>query len=344
MNLLETKPYPVICKPVLKSKIWGGRRLARLFNLELPEDEKIGEAWMVADLPEGSSTIQNGPCAGQSLSLVTSTWGEEFTGAAWRGKPTRGRFPLLVKFLDAMDDLSVQVHPDQEACREHFPDDFSKDESWIVLDTTGDGSILYGFRPEATIEEFDRRLEDSSVEECLNRVDVSKGDFFRVAPGTVHALCKGVVILEIQEPSDSTFRIYDYGRLGQDGKPRPLHVEAARKVMRFDPPAPNMPVNSGVASWGTWEVLADAPAYRIERANLTGSMTHGVDPRSAQVVVVLDGEVSLKTEDHDLHLAAGSTCILPASQGEVKWEPESSEVSLVLATAGSIPILPTKEE
>jgi mannose-6-phosphate isomerase len=337
--------YPLLCQPVLKSKLWGGRRLESLYGIPLPAGQNIGEAWMAADLPEGSSTIANGPWAGKTLSMVTKQWGEGLVGSAWRGRSTGGRFPLLVKFLDAQDNLSVQVHPDEKACRTDFPRDFSKDESWIVVDSEPGGYILFGYKKEFGLSDFDRFIASGRIEDCVLSHSVRPGDFFRVAPGMVHALCKGVAILEIQEPSDSTFRIYDYGRLGDDGKPRELHLEAARKVMRFGDDQPDQPVRVvHETPWGSLEILVDLPAYRIERARLkpSSAMNWEVDRASAQTLVLLSGRTEMKAAGETLALKPGDCVILPAHLGEVRLLSFGEEATLVLAGAGGVAMAPLK--
>lgn len=332
-------PYPLLSRPVLKSKIWGGRNLERLFGIPLPPGERIGEAWMVADLPEGSSAIGNGPLEGRPLADVSRLWGEDLIGPAWRGKPTGGRFPLLVKLLDAQDDLSVQVHPDTEACRNHFPNEFSKDESWIIVDREPGGTILDGFVPGTTLEDFDRLLAEDRVVECLRAIEVQPGEVYRIAPGTVHALCRGVCILEIQEPSDTTFRIYDYGRMGDDGKPRPTHIAESRKVMRFgDETPPRAEASQRMTDWGIHELLVDVPAYRIERLTIRRPVEWTIDSRTAQVAIVLEGMARLESAGAGLDLSKGESVILPAALDRVSLKAMDDGVTVVLAGAGGVPL------
>ena len=338
----ELEPVcPLLCKPVLKSKIWGGRKIETELGIALPEGEAIGEAWIVADLKEGASTVVGGPHDGKSLSEVTRLWGERMIGSAWEGKPTGGRFPLLIKFLDAADDLSVQVHPDGEACRRDFPDDFSKDESWIVLQADPGGSILHGFEPDATLESFDRLLAEGRVVECMRQIEVAPGQVYRVAPRTVHALRAGVLILEIQEPSDSTFRIYDYDRPGTDGLPRPLHLEASRKVMRFGDETPaEAPPRRVPATWGEHEILVDVPAYRIERLRVHSAIEWTVDPRSAQVLILLEGRLCLESGGTSLDLKPGDAAVLPAALGAARIHPAPGPAPrCILTGAGGVPLI-----
>ncbi len=330
--------YPLLCKPVLKEKIWGGRKLEALFGMPLPRDKKTGEAWLVADLKEGTSLIANGPLVGQTLSQVTKQWGEKLIGTAWKNAPTGGRFPLLIKYLDAQDDLSIQVHPDTESCQKYFPNDFSKDESWIILHSDKDGKILHGFRPGTTLQDFDRLLEKGKIIDCLREIKVNPGDVFRVAPGTVHALCRGVCILEIQEPSDTTFRIFDYNRLGDDGKPRALHIEQSRKVMRFgDDTPPRIELQKSKTDWGEHELLVDVPAYRIERLTVNKSCSWKINPASVQVLIVLYGNIFIHTATGKLALKEGDCVILPATLGDV--EMVRSHGVVVLAGAGHVPMV-----
>lgn len=332
--------YPLLCAPVYKAKIWGGRKFETLFGLPLPPGEKIGEVWVAADLPEGASSIANGPLAGKTLSEVCREWGEDMIGTAWRGKPTGGRFPLLIKYLDAQDDLSVQVHPDAEACRRWFPKDFSKDETWIILDTEERGRILHGFKPRAALEDFDRLLAAGDVTEILRALPVRPGEFFRVTPGTVHALCGGVAILEIQEPSDTTFRIFDYNRPGDDGKPRALHVDASRKVMRFgDDSEPRGRAAETRRPWGTHELLIDAAEYRIERLVITDELSYRVDPRTAQALILLDGAVRIEAGGVTAPVKKGDCVILPAKTGAVSIRPQGGAAKAILTGAGEAPLI-----
>ena len=190
-----------------------------------------------------------------------------------------------------------------------------------------------------TLETFDRCLAEGSIEKYLREVIVSPGDVLRIQPGTVHAMCSGVLILEIQQPSDSTFRIYDYGRLGEDGKPRPLHLNEARRVMHFDfKPDPFIRPQILSTLFGTHEILVDNSAYRIERAHLTKPHKWRIDPQSCQICVLIQGRATLKHDDMEIDLSAGDTVVLPASIKEASIHP-MPEALTVFAGAGGIPLL-----
>jgi len=217
--------YPLKFKPIYKPKIWGGRNLERLFARELPEGELIGESWELADLAEGVSVVANGPAAGASLTEITAGWGAELLGEA---KPASdGRFPLLLKFLDANDRLSLQVHPDAQAVAEIGPEAALKTECWYIVESRG-GAIFKGVAPGVSPEEFRKAIETNTVENVVRRIDVAAGDFHYLPAGIVHAIGGGIVIAEVQTPSDTTYRVTDWGR------GREIHLDRAMQCIRFD--------------------------------------------------------------------------------------------------------------
>ncbi len=319
------KPYPLLCQPLFVQRIWGGRRLARALGKKLPPDVLIGESWEVADLPAGSSTIANGPLKGRPLGDAVTEWGAALVGTAWPA----GRFPLLVKLLDAQEDLSVQVHPSDEDCARDFPQHQGKDESWIVLQARRGGRIIHGARPGADWPTLAAAVQDETVLRRLRQVPVQAGDVIRVAPGCIHALGRGVMVLEIQQPSDTTFRIFDYGR------GRTVHLDEAARAVRFDEaPSHVTPVTTDYG-WGRHELLVDAPAYRIERLTCTTGLSWSPDPRTVQVAVVLNGRGQLAWSGQKLPLQAGDTVIIPAGLAEVTFRP-FGEATVVMSSAGGL--------
>lgn len=318
--------YPLLCRPLYQDRIWGGRRLARLYGKELPggADRPIGESWEVADLANGASSIGNGPLEGRSLTEVTAALGESLVGSAWPA----GAFPLLVKLLDAQDDLSVQVHPSAADCAQWFPADASKDETWVVVDADPGARVFYGFQPGVTRAAFEHHLEAETLLDILQPVAVRAGDVLRVAPGTVHALGRGVAVLEVQEPSDTTFRLYDFGR------GRQVHLAEGQRVVRLDSGAPLLAPEVVETDWGVHELLVDVPAYRLERLSAEEEVFWRIDPRSVQVLTLLEGTAQLGwDEEQCLRLSAGDTVIVPAGLGVTQLEPLGAIVA-VLAGAG----------
>ncbi len=231
--------YPFKFRPIYKEKIWGGRNLERLFGRRLPPEKLIGESWELADLREGVSVLANGPQAGASLTDLTRQLGEKLLGRA-RPMPD-GRFPLLLKLLDANDILSLQVHPDAAAVAKIGDDAALKTECWYIVESRR-GMIYKGVLPGVSPEKFREAIETdtaAAIEKVVRRVNVSTGDFHYLPAGTVHALGAGVVVAEVQTPSDTTYRVTDWGR------GREIHVEKSMQCIHFAPADDESPGASG---------------------------------------------------------------------------------------------------
>ncbi len=211
----------IFLKPIFHEKIWGGNRLNTVFNYEIPS-EKTGECWAISAHKNGDCEVLNGSHAGQTLSYLWAHHRDLF------GNVEGDYFPLLTKILDASDDLSVQVHPDDEYGLRH-EGELGKTECWYILDADEDAELIFGHHAQ-TKEEFIQLVESNNWDQLLRKVKVKKGDFFHVPTGTVHALKKGTLVLETQQSSDTTYRLYDYDRLGDDGCPRPLHLKQSIDV------------------------------------------------------------------------------------------------------------------
>ena len=206
----------IFLKPIFHEKIWGGTRLNTVFNYEIPS-EKTGECWAISAHQNGDCEVIDGPFSGKTLSELWTHHRELF------GNIEGDCFPLLTKILDASDDLSVQVHPDDEYGLKH-EGELGKTECWYILDADEDAELIFGHHAK-TKEEFIEQIESNNWDQLLRKVKVKKGDFFHVPTGTIHALKKGTLVLETQQSSDTTYRLYDYDRLGDDGCPRPLHLQ-----------------------------------------------------------------------------------------------------------------------
>ncbi len=288
--------YPYKLAPLFKEKIWGGRRLAALFGKALPAEAPIGESWELADLAAGECAVANGARAGQSLNRVVAE-----TGAATMG-PTPltadGRFPLLLKLLDATENLSVQVHPDEQAVG-IIPDAALKTECWYVL-ASDNGSIYKGVKPGVGAEQFRAALADDNVAELLVKYDVEPGDFHFLPAGTVHALGAGVLVAEVQTPSDTTYRVSDWGR------GREIHVERAMQCIHFAPSADSIPGAGG-------ERLLQTEYFGVY---LRSAQPGRCDIRSGRPLawMILEGAGDVCSDDPDGTVAytAGDTLLLPA--------------------------------
>jgi mannose-6-phosphate isomerase len=295
-------------------KIWGGSRIAALPGKQAnpPTGSHVGESWEVADLAEGTSWVEGGPLNGQSLSSLAKERGKELFGSAH----VNGRFPLLVKLVDADADLSVQVHPDATYASTHAGT-FSKDEAWLVVHANDGARILHGVKDGVGAAEFQRGIEENRADKLLRNTVVHAGDVVHVPPGTIHAIGPGLLILEVQEPSDTTFRVYDYGRL-ENGKPRALHVKQAMEVANFgaQPPVKQAHHTVFAGAGVKHETLVSSRAYTMQRVHLDGGAHFSLDfPANAPAVLFTLGG-TLSVDEH--MLPRGGTLVVPACVPGVK--------------------------
>jgi len=293
--------YPLMFEPIYKEKIWGGRNLQRLFDRALPGGANIGESWELADLPEGVSVIRNGPAAGETLTGRLRKWGRRLLGEAAASPDPR--FPLLLKLLDANDMLSLQVHPDEQAVAEIGPEAVLKTECWYILESR-DGYIYKGVEPGVTAEQFRRAIETNTVEQCVRRVDVTAGDFHYLPAGVVHAIGPGVVLAEVQTPSDTTYRVTDWGR------GREIHVERSLQCIRFDRTGEPAPGAAG-------ETLLVTEYFTVARRAAAGPMPVALPAERCAAVMILEAcgarilhEGAIESS---LPVGAGDTVLLPAT-------------------------------
>ena len=228
--MTENKLYPLKFHPIYKEKIWGGRRFEGLFGRSLPQG-LIGESWDVAAHPHGTSVVAEGPLQGWDLGQLVRGYGHDLVDEE--------RFPLLLKLIDANQDLSVQVHPDDAYVRRQTAEAFGKTEMWYIIHSEPGAWIIWGLRPGVTKKEFSAALHKGGAEllACLNKIQVQPGEIYPISAGLVHALGAGVVVAEIQQNSDTTYRVYDWDRLDGEGQSRELHVEQALDVIDFSPEA-----------------------------------------------------------------------------------------------------------
>lgn len=254
------KPYPLLFKPELKERIWGGQALAQ-FGFDLPEGA-IGEAWLIGDHPHGTTSVANGPLKGMGLDEVREQYGSAFFGTKGSSEKNN-KFPLLIKLLDCQDDLSIQVHPDDNY--EQLPKgELGKTEMWYILAAKPGAKIIYGLQQNINRKRLTELIEQDRIMEGLQEVEVSAGDSFYIPAGTVHALGAGVLVAEVQQNSDTVYRLHDYNRPGLDGQPRELHIEHSLNVIDYS--------NSGASRMttqldetNTWLTLASSPFFIVEK-------------------------------------------------------------------------------
>ncbi|WJH35097.1 class I mannose-6-phosphate isomerase [Paenibacillus sp. CC-CFT747] len=308
--------YPLQFKPEMKERVWGGRALER-FGLELP-DGHIGEGWMIGDHPNGTTKAMNGELAGLGLDEIREKYGQELFGT--KGHTNGGRFPLLIKLLDCQDDLSVQVHPNDSY--EKLPaGELGKTEMWYILDAKPGARILYGLKPGVTRESLEEAIQGGRIMDSLQEVPVKAGDSFYIPAGTVHALCAGVLAAEIQQNSDTTYRLYDYDRPGLDGKPRELHIEDSLNVIAYEGAGATR-MTTELEAPNRWLTLARSPYFVVEKGRVEQSWTLQTSPESFVIHIVCEGAGQLVWADGALDLKPGDAFLLPAGLGSYSLEGE----------------------
>jgi mannose-6-phosphate isomerase len=311
---MSTNFYPILFQPVLKDYIWGGRTLENL-GRELPAEGPIAESWEIAGHDDGTTVVSNGRYAGQSLTKVQEQLGLDLIGSNNAWALERDKFPLLVKLLDASRPLSVQVHPEDDYALSHEGNELGKTEMWVVLDAEPGAELILGVAEGTTPEDFRQGIADGKLEPFLHRLPVKKGDHICVPAGTLHAIMGGILIAEIQQNSNTTYRVYDWNRVGADGQPRPVHIDKALDVINFEQVAPQLkpPTPLSEQNGVRREQLCANQYFVTERVILEeGASFNGEnDGRSLEIWGVLEGEVMI----NDVVLAAIQFSLLPAALG-----------------------------
>ena len=290
--------------PACKDYLWGGEKLRQDYGIQ-SQLHPLAEAWVLSCHPDGPSVVATGPLAGKTLPEYIQEKGPGCLGADCE-KFTD--FPILAKFIDAKGDLSIQVHPSNEYALAH-EHQFGKTEMWYVLDCEPGATLYYGFQHQISREEFQQRIPNNTLTEVLNAVPVEKGDLFFIPAGTLHAIRKGIVVAEIQQNSNVTYRIYDYGRVGADGKPRQLHIQQALEVTQRTPPQPDPDFHGH---------LAQCPYFTVDV--MEGRFTLDCGPESFVSVLVLEGTGALWEGDESMSLRKGESLFIPAGAGQCRLE------------------------
>lgn len=304
--------YPMKLKAPLKDYIWGGTKLKTDYGKHT-ELDKVAESWELSCHKDGSSVIENGEYAGKTL--------PEFL--AERGKAVLGtdcapfeNFPVLIKLIDAKDNLSVQVHPKNDYAL-RVEGEYGKTEMWYIVDCEPGAALLYGFQQEISKRDFEDRIKNNTLLDVTNRVEVHKGDVFFIEAGTLHAIGSGILIAEIQQNSNTTYRIYDYGRVGNDGKPRELHIQKALDVTELTPPTrPTRPQGEPQKLDGyTSTLLSSCEYFTVHALDIEQKAELEADGRSFHSLLCLEGSVRLDSPQGSLAVEKGESVFLEASYG-----------------------------
>ena len=298
-------------QPNLHTVVWGGDRICGYKGLDM-QQKNIGESWEVSAVPTSKSIVSNGELAGRDLVSVVDEAPDEILGKAVSEK-YNGQLPLLVKFIDSAKPLSIQVHPNDEmARREHGKS--GKTEMWYVIDAQP-GSFLYaGFKQEITPEEYKRRIADGTITDVLAKHEVKRGDVFYLPAGRVHAIGSGILLCEVQQSSDVTYRIYDYNRPGLDGKPRELHTELAARALNFHVEEEYRTIYRDETN--SANLIIDSPYFSVRVSSVTHPFHRNLLKYDSFVICVCmrgDCKIKMRATGDEIVLRSGNSCLIPAA-------------------------------
>jgi len=314
--LQMTTLYPFVFKPIFKERVWGGRAIERLYGKKLPARVPIGESWEISDRPGDVSVIANGPLAGKDLRWLMEHHERELLGEA---KSANGRFPLLIKILDAQEKLSLQVHPPAHKAAELKGE--PKTEAWYIAHATPGAELYVGLKRGVTRAEFEQKIKTGAVAECFHRVPVKAGDTMFLPSGRVHAIGAGLVIFEIQQNSDTTYRVFDWNRVGLDGKPRDLHVAESVASIDFGDFEPGL-VNDPFKEAGTlkWRVLVQHDLFKVMLWHSQSTGQALVNPSEFLIIAAVEKKIVIANPNGpNAEIEAGQFCLIPAGIRAELW-------------------------
>jgi mannose-6-phosphate isomerase len=312
--------YPLKFKPVYKDYIWGGRNLEQL-GKTLP-DGIVAESWEISCHPNGVSVVSNGEFTGIPLTELVQKFGRQIVGTALPEKDIV-RFPLLVKLIDANDKLSVQVHPDDNYAFSHENGELGKNEMWHIISAKPGAKLIYDVLPGTTPEIFAKAVREAKIESCLKSVEVFPGDTLNIPAGLIHAIGEGIVLAEIQQNSDTTYRIFDYNRVDKNGIQRPLHIGKAQEVIDFDASG-RLEKTEGLLvrmdSYSSIKYLVANQYFAVELFEINGLIIQNADGSRFHIYLLTEGTVQIKYADGLVPVVGGEAVLIPAGLGEYTLE------------------------
>lgn len=305
--------------PLYKERVWGGSRLRDSLKRVLPDDKKYGESWDIVDREDDQSIVKDGPLKDFSLRQLLEEQSDYLMGPSW---PKQKPFPILVKWLDCQERLSIQVHPPKKL-QEQLGGE-SKTENWYIAEALPDSSVYAGLQEKVTPKIFKEALEKEALEPHLHRIATTKGDSLFIPSGRLHAIAEGNLILEIQENSDTTYRVYDWNRLGLDGKFRELHIEESMLSIDFDDIKP-----SKISASAENRVLADCPEFRIQKICLHSSPLKLEANQEPKIISVVEGSLKITDQLSSSILHKGANIFLPFGEHFVLEDIENCTLLLI---------------
>jgi len=316
--------YPFILEPVYKDYIWGGNRIPVHFNRNQPGGV-YAESWELSDRPEGMSLVANGPLKGKSLAALVSHFGKGLLGHGIQSQ----FFPLLVKLIDAKERLSIQVHPDDASAA--LGSGEAKTEAWHILDAPKGGQVFVGLKPGIHKAAFLNALKAGKLEGALQSIPVTAGDTIFIPGGRIHAICEGMLILEVQQNSNTTYRVHDWGRVDKAGKPRELHLEQALKVIHWADHAPvkttPRPISDKPGALVTELVIS--PYFRLERLDISAPFFIQHDGASFHALFSEKDDIQILCEAGTDIIPGGRTCLIPAMLNRYTLKPTGKRASVL---------------
>lgn len=314
--------YPLVFEPILKDRIWGGTKLKTDLGKNIPT-QTTGESWELSAVEGDVSIVKDGAYKGKPLTVLLEEYPEEILGTKVH-KQFDNNFPLLFKFLDAKDDLSIQVHPNDELAKKRH-NSFGKTEMWYVMQADKGSRIIVGFKEKSSPEEYLKHLESKKLIDILNETEVKKGDVHFLETGTIHAIGAGIVIAEIQQTSDITYRVYDWDRKDANGKSRELHVEQALDAMNYNVTNTEKQYSKAENNHNT---VVDCPYFTTNFIRLNGSLNVEKDTASFTVYICTEGSFTFTAKGKEYNFKKGDTLLIPAALTafELKGEADLLEI------------------
>jgi mannose-6-phosphate isomerase len=320
--------YPFTFHPIFKERVWGGREMERLYQKQLPPARPIGESWEISDRPGDANVIANGPLAGKDLRWLMENHRIELLGDAQPA--AENRFPLLCKILDARDKLSLQVHPPDARAAELNGE--PKTEMWFIADAAPGAELYVGLKRGVTRAEFEKKVQTGEVAECFHRVPVQAGDAMFLPSGRVHAIGAGLVIFEIQQNSDTTYRVFDWNRVGLDGQPRELHVARSLASIDFNDFEPALARGRFTGNETKSRPLVNDPLFNVETVEMKSGANMNLKSRRLQIIAAVSGRLEIQSGPVSANLTAGQFCLIPASLEQTEVSAKSDATWLRVET------------
>jgi mannose-6-phosphate isomerase len=318
------KFYPIQFTPILKERIWGGTQLKSLLNKSVTDD-KTGESWEISSVPNDVSIVASGSYKGKSLNDLISEFPTQLLGSSVYSR-FGNQFPLLFKFIDAREDLSIQLHPNDELAQKRH-NSFGKTEMWYVMHADEGARMIVGFKEKSSSEEYLKHLHDKSLLSILDSKKVKEGDVFFLETGTIHAIGAGIVVAEIQQTSDITYRVYDFDRVDANGNQRELHIDLALDAINYDVVEVQRTYEKAENEINT---VVECPYFTTNFIKVTDRVTIATNPETFKVLMVVSGNCELIMEGESYSYVKGDTLLIPAAAPSFELKGSSSVLEIYI--------------